>query len=90
MMLKHHRVNWQTLKKNYWILILSVMFIIGDRALFVANGMADSRITVMTLLKQSCVLVTILGGWIVFKEKGIAYRLMCAGIIVVGIVIAVL
>ncbi|MBO7403274.1 MAG: EamA family transporter [Lachnospiraceae bacterium] len=83
-------VNLAALKKNYWIPILSVLFMIGDRALFIANGMADSRVTVMTLLKQSCVVVSIIGGFIVFKEKKIGYRLACAGIVVAGIAIATL
>ena len=56
--------------------------------LFLANGMAESRVTVMTLIKQSCVLVTILCGWLVFREKGVGYRLLCAAIIIAGIVIA--
>lgn len=86
--LKKQGIQWKTLKKNYWIPVLSILFMVGDRALFLANGMADSRVTVMTLIKQSCVLVTILGGWLVFREKGIGYRLLCAGIVVVGIVIA--
>jgi len=81
-------INWNALKKNYWIPILSVLFMVGDRALFLANGMAESRVTVMTLIKQSCVLVTILCGWLVFREKGIGYRLLCAAIIVTGIMIA--
>ena len=66
----------------------NVLFMVGDRALFLANGMAESRVTVMTLIKQSCVLVTILCGWLVFREKGVGYRLLCAAIIIVGIVIA--
>lgn len=85
---KGKKIAWKKLVKNYWIPVLSVIFMIGDRALFVANGIADSKVTVMTLLKQSCVLITILGGWIVFREKRIVYRLICAGIVVSGIVIA--
>ncbi len=85
---KGKKIAWKKLVKNYWIPVLSVIFMIGDRALFVANGIADSKVTVMTLLKQSCVLMTILGGWIVFREKRIVYRLICAGIVVSGIVIA--
>jgi drug/metabolite transporter (DMT)-like permease len=82
------KIDWKSLKTNYWIPVLSIMFMIGDRALFIANGMADSRVTVMTLLKQSCVLVSILGGFIFFKEKKIGYRLLCAGVVVAGIAIA--
>lgn len=76
--------------KNYWIWILAIMFVIGDKALFIANRMPDSRVTVMTLIKQSCCIVTILAGKFIFKEKNIGYKLICACIIIAGIVIAVL
>ncbi len=41
----------------------------------------------MTLIKQSSVIVTVLTGWIVFKEKNILYKLICAGIVTIGILI---
>ena len=66
------------------------MFVVGDKALFIANGMPESKITVMTLIKQSGCLVTILGGRFIFKEKNTAYRLFCAAIIIAGIVLGVL
>lgn len=76
--------------KNYWIWILSILFVIADRALFVANGMADSRITVMTLIKQSGCIVTILAGRFLFHEKNTGHKLVCAVIIIAGIVLGVL
>ncbi len=76
--------------KNKWIWLLAIMFIIGDKALFVANGIPESRITVMTLIKQSGCLVTILGGHFIFKEKDTAYRLFCATIIILGILIGLI
>ena len=76
--------------KNPWIWILAILFIIADRALFLANQNPDSRISVMTLIKQSGCLVTILGGKLVFHEKHVRYKLVCAVIIITGIVIAVL
>ena len=45
--------------KNGWIWLLSILFVAADKALFIANGMADSRITIMTLLKQSGCVVAI-------------------------------
>jgi len=42
----------------------------------------------MTLIKQSSVFIVILLGKIVFKEKNIAYKLLCAGIIVAGVLIS--
>ena len=44
----------------------------------------------MTLIKQCSVLVTIAVGKIVYKEKHILRKLICAGIILVGILLAVL
>ena len=76
--------------KNHWIWILSIMFILADRALFMANEIPDSRVTVMTLIKQSGCIVTILGGRFVFKEKNTLHKLICAGIVIVGIVIGVI
>ncbi len=84
------KVKFKSALKNYWIWILAIMFVIGDRALFIANSMPESRVTVMTLIKQSCCLVTILAGKFIFKEKNITYKLVCALIIIAGIFIAVL
>jgi len=73
--------------KNYWIWILSILFIAADRALFIANSYPESRVTVMTLLEQAGAVVTIVAGRFVFHEKGTAYKLLCAGVIVAGIVL---
>lgn len=74
--------------KNKYVWVISILFFIADRCLFIANGYPDSKVTVMTLLKQICVVVTILGGRFIFKEKNIGYKLFCAGIVIAGIVIA--
>lgn len=79
----------KTVWKNGWVWLLAIMFVIGDKALFIANGNPASKITVMTLIKQSGCLVTILGGRFVFKEKNTGYRLICACVIIAGIVLGV-
>lgn len=89
-LIKRIHLNWRSLLKNYWIWILAILFVLADRALFIANGDPNSRVTIMTLIKQSGCLVTILGGKLVFKEKNIMYKLICATVIVAGIVFAVL
>jgi drug/metabolite transporter (DMT)-like permease len=90
MLVTRSKMQWKRALKNYWIWILSILFVIGDRALFIANASPDSRVTVMTLIKQSGCFVTILGGKYIFKEKNIEYKLLCAGVILAGIVAAVL
>lgn len=90
LLLSRTKVDFRALKTNYWIPLLSLLFIIADRALFIANAYPDSKVTVMTLIKQSSVLVTITLGKFVFKEKNTAYRFVCALVVIAGITIAVL
>ena len=80
----------KTIWKNGWVWLLAIMFVIGDAALFAANGISGSKVTVMTLIKQSGCFVTIVGGKFIFHEKDIGYRLFCAAIIFCGIVVSVL
>ncbi len=84
------KIDWKRTVRNYWIWILSILFILADRALFIANSIPESRVTVMTLIKQSGCIVTILGGRLVFKEKGVVFKLCCAAVIISGIVIGAL
>ena len=88
--LSRTKIRWKEAVKNYWIWILSILFIIADRALFKANAVPESRITVMTLIKQSGCIVTILAGKLIFHEKNIGYKLLCAAVIIAGIVVGVL
>lgn len=76
--------------RNVYVWVLAVLFIVADRALFVANSMPASKITIMTLLKQSACIVMIIGGKIVFKEKDILYKLLCAAVVIAGIVLSLL
>lgn len=89
MLVTRTKINFKALISNYWILILSVLFVVGDKALFIACGYENSTVTAMTLIKQCSVLITIVGGRIVFKEKNTLYRLLCAAVIIAGIMTAV-
>jgi len=86
---RHIRLDVPAMLRNPWIWGMSVLFVIADRALFIANGSPQSRVVVMTVLKQSCTVVTILGGWLVFREKKIAQKLACVGVVIVGILLSV-
>lgn len=89
-LLSRSQINWRRAFCNKWVWLLSLLIVIADRALFVANGMEGSRITVMTLLKQAGCIVTILAGRFLFKEKNTTHKLVCAGVIIAGIVIGVM
>jgi len=82
--------NLKSALKNYWIWILAILFVIADRCLFIANADPDSKVSIMTLIKQSCVLVTILAGRFIFHEKELLRKLISAAIVVSGIMISIL
>lgn len=88
--ISHQKVDYVKTLKNKWVWILSILFVIADRALFIANADPESRVTVMTLLKQAGTIVTILSGRFIFKEKGTGHKLICASIIILGIFLGVL
>lgn len=90
LLIKKEKVSVKSIKTNYWIPIMSISLIIGDRLLFEANASPLSEVTLMTVIKQSSVLVTVLTGWLVFKEKHILYKLFCTVIVLSGIFIAIL
>lgn len=87
MLASHKKINLKRAFSNKWIWILSVLFVIADRALFIANADPASRVTIMTLIKQSGVIVTILAGRFIFKEKHTTHKLICAAVIIIGIVL---
>ena len=60
-----------------------------DKALFIANGYPESQITIMTLIKQSSVVIAIIAGKFIFKEKNILHKAVCASIIICGIIIGI-
>ena len=88
--LMREKISVKRALTNKWIWLLSIMFVIADRALFIANADPTSEVTVMTLLKQAGAVVTILAGKFLFKEKNVGHKLICAAIIIVGIMLGVL
>ncbi len=88
-LVKGKKVGIVACAKNPYVYILSFLLIAGDRLLFVANSYESSQVTIMTLIKQSSAIVAILSGKLVYGEK-IARKLWCAGIIIFGIVLAVI
>lgn len=89
-LIRREKISVKCLKNNFWIPLMSLSLIVGDKLLFEANGSPLSEVTLMTVIKQSSVLVTVLTGWLVFKEKNILYKLMCTGIVLMGIFVALL
>lgn len=73
------------LKNNYWIPIASICLVVGDRFLFMANATPDSQVIVITMLKQLSVIISILIGKFMFKEKDTIKKLLYSILIILGI-----
>jgi len=87
-LIKREKVNFKSCIKNPYIYLLSIMLIVADKLLFIANADPNSKVTMMTLIKQSSVFVTIASGKLIYKEKHILYKSLCALLIFIGIVLA--
>ncbi len=87
--IKKEKISISSVKRNYWIPIMSLSLILGDKLLFEANKFPQSQVTIMTLIKQSGVIVSLITGWLIFKEKHILYKLMCTLIVLGGISVAI-
>lgn len=84
--IKINRSVW----KNIWVWFLAVGIIVMDKALFIANGYPESQVTIMTMIKQSSVIIAILSGKFIFREKNILHKIICAAIIIIGILIGIM
>lgn len=90
LLIRREKISFRSIRTNFWIPLMSLSLVVSDRLLFEANAHPESEVTLMTVIKQSSVIVTVLTGWLVFKEKHILYKLMCTLIVLSGIMIAVL
>jgi len=89
-LIKREKLELKKAFTNPWLYVLSFSLVLGDRLLFIANADPESQVTVMTLIKQSSAVVTIILGRLIYKEKNILRKLICAGIILAGIAVAVI
>ena len=89
-LIKREKLELKKAFTNPWLYVLSFSLVLGDRMLFIANADPESKVTVMTLIKQSSAVVTVILGKLVYKEKNIMRKLICAGIILSGIALAII
>ena len=87
-LVRREKISIKSVKTNYMIPLMSISLVVGDRLLFEANASPLSEVTLMTVIKQSSVFITVLTGALVFKEKNVWYKLVCACVVLSGIFIA--
>ena len=78
--------DWQ----NIYIYAFAIILIVADQFLF--RGLMDphSKASIVSILKQISLIVSVVFGALIFKEKGLKNRLFYIAIILIGIVIILL
>lgn len=84
------KINTKGLIKNYWIYLYSIFYVIGDKIIFTANNIEGSQISIISLLKQVSIIITVLVGGKIFKENNLEKKFLCSLIIFMGIIIVTL
>ena len=64
--------------------------VVADRILFTVNSISESEISIISLLKQISIIIMILGGGMLFKEKNLKYKLICSLVIIMGLIVIVI
>ncbi len=89
-LIRKEKINFKNIKKNYWIFLTAVFLVVGDKFLFIANQVPESKVTIMTVLKQISTIEIILLGKLFFKEKNIFKKILCSLIVIIGIILTIL
>ena len=87
-LIRKEKISVKSVKTNLWIPLMSLSLIVGDKLLFEANANPASEVSLMTVIKQSAVIVTVSVGCVVFKEKHFVYKILCTAIVLAGIFVA--
>lgn len=90
LLIRKRKIDFKNIKKNYWIIITAICLTIGDKFLFMANEIPESKVSIMTIIKQFSTIESIILGKIIFKEKNVINKLLCSVLIVVGIVLTLI
>lgn len=90
LLIRREKIRFKSIKKNFWIPIAAICLTFGDRVLFIANAIPESKVSIMTIIKQLAAIESIILGKIVFKEKNIIKRLLCSILIIFGIILTLI
>ena len=73
--------------KNYWIYLIGIFLFIGDFWIFQAYKVPGSQMITISILSKLKIVVSILAGIIIFKEKNVIKKLILSILVVVGAIL---
>ena len=90
LLIRNKEIDFKSVKKNYWIILMAIILVVADKFLLKANQISDSKVIVMTIVRQLSTIEVIVLGKIMFKEKKVLRKLLCSLIIIAGIIITLI
>lgn len=90
LLIRNKKIDIKKIKNNYWIPLMALSLVVADKFLFMANEIPESKVTIMTIVRQLSTIEVIILGKIMFNEKKILRKLLCSLIIIVGIIITLI
>ena len=90
LIMKEKKINLKSITTNYWIPIIAISMVVGDRLLFMANEIPESKVSIISVLKQVATLEMIILSKFLFKEKNIIKKLLCSILVIFGIILTLI
>lgn len=76
---------------NFWIYLVGMFLFVGDFLLFQAYNVPNSQMITISILSKLKIVVTVLAGTLIFKEKNVLKKILFALLVIAGaIMISVL
>ena len=82
--------QYNKVKYNYWIPLTSICLVIGEKFLFMATENPNSKVIIITMLKQMSAIISIILGKYIFNEKDALKKLLYSVLIIIGVVIMIM
>ena len=73
--------------KNIWIYIVGITLFLGDLFLFLAYKMTGSKMIIITSLSKFKVVVAVLLGIVLFKEKDVLKKILISLLVFMGVLL---
>ena len=87
--IKEKKINIKNTISNYWIILISICLALSDRLIFIVNANPSSKVIILVIIKQLSVVISIILGRLIFKEKDILKKLLYSILIILGVIIMI-
>ena len=84
------KVEFCAIKTNIFIPTLSAISFLADKCHFVAASNPNASVILMTLLRQSSLIVSVFVGGLIYKEKHLILKLFSCIIVIIGLILTII